>query len=148
MFGTNDHVVARIYSRVALMAVVMSFVACTAKIDQPDNAAALDDIRSGRSGIEVVVQGTVLQILPLGPSVVSGQHERFVIAVRDGSEQDILVAHNVSIAPAVPVHRGEQVIVRGELAVDPSGPVIHWTHHDPRFRHPPGFVELNGRFYE
>ena len=117
-------------------------------MDRADNAAAIADITQGRSGDEVVVQGSVADVAGVeeGPS---GRHELFTVTITNGAKRvGVLVAHNVGIAPFVPVHRGDVVIVKGELAIDPSGPVLHWTHHDPRFRHQPGFVELRGRTYE
>jgi len=78
-----------------------------------------------------------------------GEHERFVVTVSDGSHSaDILIAHNVGIAPYVPLRRGDDVTVKGVLALDFGGPVIHWTHHDPRFRHDSGFIQAHGRMYE
>lgn len=113
-----------------------------------DNAGALDEISQGRTGSEVTVEGAVTQVLTTS-SGTQGAHERFVVAVKAGSaEQDILVADNITVGRAAPVRRGDDVIVRGELAIDPTGPVIHWTHHDPRGRHESGFVRLNGQLYD
>jgi hypothetical protein len=114
----------------------------------PDNARALDAIANGRSGTEVTVEGAVVQVLATSGGT-QGSHERFIVAVRAGSaEQDVLVADNISIGRAAPVRRGDEVTVKGELAIDPSGPVIHWTHHDPRGRHESGFVRDNGVLYD
>jgi hypothetical protein len=113
-----------------------------------DNAAALDDIAHGRSGVEVTVDGPVVRLLAMHGGA-QGVHERFIVAVRAGDvEQDILVADNISIGRVAPVRIGDDVTVRGELAIDPSGPVIHWTHHDPRGRHESGFVRDRGVLYD
>ena len=94
------------------------------------------------------MDGVVARVLPT-QSGAQGVHEQFVVAVRAGNaEQDVLVADNISIARAAPVRAGDDVTVRGELAIDPSGPVIHWTHHDTRGRHESGFVRLNGVLYD
>ena len=115
---------------------------------KPDNAGALDAIANGRSGSEVTVEGSVVRVLETHGGT-QGLHERFVIAVRAGNaEQDLLVADNVSIGRAAPVRPGDEVTVKGELAIDPSGPVIHWTHHDPRGRHESGFVRDKGVLYD
>jgi len=42
---------------------------------------------------------------------------------------------------------GDDVTVRGEYIYDPRGGLIHYTHRDPRNRHPGGFVRVNGRLY-
>jgi hypothetical protein len=127
----------------------LAIAACSAGSDQPDNMAAVQDVQQHRSGQEVTVQGTVAQLLPPNTSA-TGRHERFVIDVHTGSgdEQLILVAHNIDIAPEVPLKEGDEVVVHGDLEIDSTGPVIHWTHHDPSGRHPPGFIKVNGQTYE
>jgi hypothetical protein len=132
----------------ALAAAWLLATACAHVPDLPDNSAALADIAQGRSGDEVTVRGTVARVLATSFGR-DGEHERFIISIAgDAHRASVLVAHNVGIAPFAPVRRGDDVIVRGELAIDATGPVIHWTHHDPRYRHPTGFVELHGTFYE
>lgn len=131
----------------ALVLVLLVGGACSAG-NTTDNGAALRDIDSGRSGAEVTVSGKVASVLPTlaGPH---GAHERFVLDVTDGSHiQQIFVADNISIARRAPLRVGDPVVVRGELAFNARGPVIHWTHRDPRFRHMPGFIEVNGQRYE
>jgi hypothetical protein len=60
----------------------------------------------------------------------------------------VRVESNLDIIGRLPVRDGEPAIVRGEYEYDRRGGVIHWTHHDPRGRHPDGFVEIDGRRYE
>jgi hypothetical protein len=121
---------------------------CTLGGVHPDNAGALDAIAHGQSGAEVTVEGPVVRVLATHGGA-QGVHEQFIVAVRANSaEQDVLVADNISIGRAAPVRKGDDVTVRGELAIDPSGPVIHWTHHDPRGRHQSGYVRLNGILYD
>jgi hypothetical protein len=125
-----------------------ALVSCSLGGANPDNAGALDAIARGQSGAEVTVDGSVVRVLATH-SGAQGVHEQFIVAVRaNNAEQDVLVADNISIGRAAPVHRGDEVTVRGELAIDPGGPVIHWTHHDPRGRHQSGFVRLNGVLYD
>ena len=134
--------------RAAVMLSAATLAACSLAPTRPDNAAAIRAIQAGSSGTEVVVTGPVLRVLSAaqGPS---GLHERFVITVHDdGNTIPVLVADNISIAQAAPLQPGDDVTVKGELAVDPVGPVIHWTHRDPRFRHQPGFIQVGGKLYE
>ena len=43
------------------------------------------------------------------------------------------VVDNVSLAPRVPVTPGDRVSIQGVLVPDARrGPLVHWTHHDPR----------------
>lgn len=129
-------------------ALTAAVLAACASAQSPDNAAVFGAIDAGRSGGEVVAQGIVTRVFQ--PSLgVSGLHERFDIRISSGAaEQDIAVADNITVGEPAPVHPGDSVIVKGVLELDPSGPVIHWTHHDPRFHHPSGFVEVGGKKYE
>jgi hypothetical protein len=125
-----------------------TLTSCSLGGANPDNAGALNAITHGQSGEEVTIEGPVLRVLATQDGA-QGAHEQFIVAVRaNEAEQDVLVADNISIGRAAPVHQGDDVIVRGELAIDPSGPVIHWTHHDPRGRHQSGFVRLKGVLYD
>jgi hypothetical protein len=121
---------------------------CSIAPPPADNAGALREIAAHDSGAELVVEGTVIKVLPTsaGPS---GLHERFIVAVESGrSEQPLFVADNISVGAAAPLHPGDHVVVKGELAFNEQGPVLHWTHRDLRMRHQPGFVEVGGRIYE
>jgi hypothetical protein len=121
---------------------------CSTAPPQPDNAAALKDIADRDSGAEIVVQGTIERVLPIeqGPS---GIHERFIVDVTSGrTTVPLYVADNVSISTPVQLRSGEPVEVKGQLDFNDMGPVLHWTHRDPRLRHQPGFIEVGGRVYE
>ncbi len=129
------------------MALILQTLGCS-NATRPDNAGALRDIAAGRAGRQVVVEGTVTRVMPTsaGPS---GLHERFILLIsQPGQRVPVFVADNISIASAAPIRRGDDVIVKGELAFNDSGPVIHWTHRDPRFRHAPGFISVGGKIYE
>lgn len=134
----------------AALVVVSGLLLCGCSLAPPsaDNATALREIAANDSGAELVVQGRVVRVLPesAGPS---GEHERFVVHVTSGtSSLDLFVADNISIAAAAPLRLGDEVVVKGELAFNDLGPVLHWTHRDPRLRHQPGFVEVGGHVYE
>jgi hypothetical protein len=134
----------------AIAALSIALSACSnAGSEAPDNLSALNDISQHRTHQQVTVEGTVAQLLH-PTKTAEGRHERFMLDVHTGSgdEQLILVAHNIDIAPEVPLQNGDDVIVHGELELDPQGPVIHWTHHDPRGRNPPGFIKVRGQTYE
>ena len=129
-------------------AICVLLAACTLSAPTPDNRRALSDIAARNSGAEEVVAGTVLRVLPLheGPS---GVHERFIVDVSTGrSSVPLYVTDNVSVGQLAPLHPGDRVTVKGELVFDDLGPLLHWTHRDPRMRHPPGFVMVGGRVYQ
>jgi hypothetical protein len=77
----------------------------------------------------------------------SGLHEGFLIVPSPAQPaRTIKVEDNVDITGPIPLHRGDVVSLLGQLECDDY--VIHWTHHDPRGRHPSGYVKVNGKLYE
>ena len=138
--------------RECLLSLVLTFstvlVACSTAQPPADNTRLLSDISAHRAGSEEVVEGTVLRVLPdsHGPS---GLHERFIVDVRaNASDTPLYVTDNITVGQAPPLRTGDHVIVKGELAFNDSGPLLHYTHRDPRLRHAPGFVEVGGHVYE
>jgi hypothetical protein len=134
--------------RAYLAAAVLAVGGCSLAPPPADNAAALRHIAAHDGGAEIVVAGPIVRVLPstTGPS---GVHERFIIEVSSGgATTDLFVADNVTAGSAAPLHTGEQATVKGQLDFNEFGPVLHWTHRDPRMRHQPGFVEVAGHLYE
>jgi len=107
-----------------------------------DDGALLADYRSGTAA-EVTVQGSVIELLP-DTRGTDGPHENFDIVV---SGLVVRIVHNLSLAPRVPVTVGATVVVHGQFEPDPSGPVIHYTHHATG-SHEGGSIELGGRTYQ
>jgi hypothetical protein len=111
--------------------------------DQPDDQGLHQDIVSGTSGAEVTFDATILT----EPAESRG-HERF--EVRDPSGDQLEVDHNTSLAPPVPAHVGAQLIIHGQLYIDP-GPRygVHCTHAATSSGCPdPGWIEYQGNYYE
>jgi hypothetical protein len=100
--------------------------------------------RARRSNVEVETGGRVTRVLP--DDRQGSRHERFVVKVDGGT--GVLVAHNLDLAPRVPVTVGDSVEVRGEYEWNSQGGVIHWTHRDPDGRHEAGWIRLRGRLYQ
>lgn len=73
------------------------------------------------------------------------RHQRFIIAT--GSGQTLLIAHNIDVAPRVPVGMGDRVRFRGVYEWNDLGGVIHWTHHDPRGEIDGGWIEFRRKRY-
>jgi len=116
--------------------------------DSGSNAAVYDAWRAGRSHIEVTASGSVARILGERPGP-SGVHEGFLLHLRgsEGRGLTVRVEDNVDLTGPIPMRTGDDVTVRGEYIYDPRGGLIHYTHRDPRNRHPGGFVRVNGRLY-
>ncbi len=112
---------------------------------QTDNRSIEKAFEKKLSGIQVTGHGTVLEILR--DDLKGSRHQRFIVKLPSG--QTVLIAHNIDIAPRVrSLKKGEPVSFAGEYEWNNKGGVIHWTHHDPRRTHPPGWIIFLGEKYE
>ena len=96
------------------------------------------------SGEMVTLEAEIVKLLP--DDNAGSRHQRLLLALESGGT--VLVAHNIDLAPRVPLSRGDDVIIAGEYEWNEQGGVIHWTHHDPAGRHPGGWIEHAGVRYE
>lgn len=99
--------------------------------------------RLERSGVWVSSSGTVEKIL--ADDREGDRHQRFVVRLESGIT--LLFAHNVDLAPRVPVREGDAIRFRGRYEWNDRGGVIHWTHDDRRGGGPGGWIEHGGRTY-
>ncbi|MEZ5537979.1 MAG: DUF3465 domain-containing protein [Thiolinea sp.] len=90
------------------------------------------------------VQGEVVKNLK--DDTKGSRHQKFLIRI--SPDITLLVAHNIDLAPRVPVSEGDRVTLHGEYAWNNRGGVMHWTHHDPKGRREGGWIEANGKRYE
>jgi len=128
--------------KLALAAALVLVVACGGR-DQPDDQGLHNDLVNDKSGAEVTFDATVLT-----DPVESGGHERF--EVKDATGDMLEIDHNTSLAPSVPIHSGDQLIIHGQLYIDP-GPRfgVHCTHAATSSGCPvPGWIEFNNNYYE
>ncbi len=93
---------------------------------------------------EVTILASVDKILP--DDTEGLQHERFLLKLVNGTT--ILVAHDTSYAPRVPIHEGDLVRVHGEYIWNSRGGVIHWTHWSDTPYHEGGWIDYAGRRYQ
>ncbi|MEM7310778.1 MAG: DUF3465 domain-containing protein [Planctomycetota bacterium] len=100
--------------------------------------------RGGRSGVMIECDATVKKVLR--DDTKGSQHQRFLIRLSDG--QTLLVAHNIDLAPRVPLDEGDRVTVKGQYEWNDEGGVLHWTHHDPDGDHEEGWIRHEGEKYE
>jgi hypothetical protein len=126
------------------LASVLLLAACgsTAVRESADDAAVHADIASGNA-VEVTFDGT----LTADPQQV-GTHEHLQVKIPQGDSLE--VDHNTTLAPSVPAHAGDIVIVHGMLYIDPGPrPGVHCTHAHTSSGCPvPGWIELAGTYYE
>jgi Protein of unknown function (DUF3465) len=74
------------------------------------------------------------------------KHQKFLLALDNGST--ILVAHNIDLAPYLPIQPGTIINISGEYIWNRKGGLVHFTHHATRRGHMGGWVEVGGQRYE
>lgn len=129
--------------RIALaLAVLLCVLACGGR-EAPDDQAFHQDVVNDANGAEVTFHATVLD-----EPVESGGHERFDVKAATG--ETLEVDHNTDLAPTVPIHKGDQVVVHGELYIDPGPRVgVHCTHATTSSGCPnPGWIMFGDSYYE
>lgn len=109
-----------------------------------DYAEIYNLVEARQSGRMVTVEGEVVKILP--DDNKGSRHQRFIIAVQDNLT--LLVAHNIDLAPRVPLKTNHVILVHGQYEWNNKGGVLHWTHHDPRNQHEPGWIKFQNKLYE
>jgi len=126
----------------AAFAIALVLMACGGR-ETPDDQGLHQDIVNSTNGAEVTFDATVLN-----DPVESGGHERFQVKASTGEVLEI--DHNTSLAPSVPAHAGDTLIIHGQLYIDPGPKIgIHCTHAHTSSGCPnPGWIELGQNFYE
>jgi hypothetical protein len=117
----------------------------TADVIPTGTRRVLDAFRRGRSDVQVTVEGRVARTLR--DDEEGSRHQRFIFQL-EGSDHTLLVAHNIDLAPRVPLKEGDRVSIAGEYEYNEEGGVLHWTHHDPARRHPDGWIRHDGKTYK
>lgn len=129
----------------AVTAATFALAACGAE-QSPDDAAVCAAYSAGRSGVEVVADGTVTRVLGVQQGRVS-PHEGFLFRLASVCSVVVRVEANTDFTGPIPLTTGERVVVKGEYEYYSRGGVIHWTHRDPRGRHENGYIEAGGHSY-
>ncbi len=126
----------------ALAAALLLLAACGGR-DVPNDQGLHSAITSDANGSEVTFDATVTS-----DPVESGGHERFEVKVPTGETLEI--DHNTTLASPVPLHSGDQVVIHGQLYIDPGPHVgVHCTHAATSSGCPqPGWIEFANNYYE
>lgn len=141
------------------LAALLAF-SCTllpALAEQPVSGALPEQVckAAGHSAVEEAFHGKRSKILLSGKVSISkllqndnkgSRHQRFLAKINP--EQTLLFAHNIDLAPRVPLQPGDEICFYGEYVYNPKGGVIHWTHHDPQGTHAAGWIMHLGRLYQ
>ena len=118
------------------------------EVVNPD-VTELDKIKKAfnnqQSNFQVKQTGRVAKILRDDDH--SPRHQRFVVQLDSG--QKLLIAHNIDLAPKVEgLQEGSEISFYGEYEWNNKGGIVHWTHHDPKGKHPDGWLLYNNQKYE
>jgi hypothetical protein len=115
-----------------------------------ENAATSTPTEHFTDNSEVEGKGTVVKIL--SDDLKSGgdkgsRHQRFIL--RLDSEQTVLIAHNIDLAPRIEIlNEDDTIVFKGVYVSNDKGGVIHWTHRDPLGQHEDGWLKRNGKVYQ
>lgn len=96
-----------------------------------DNAAIEQAYQAKKSDVQVAGHGVVVKLLK--DDSKGSMHQKFLVKVNE--QQTLLFAHNIDLAPRVPVQPGDEISFYGEYVYNPKGGIIHWTHQAPRGDH-------------
>lgn len=130
----------------ALLAAGLLLAGCAAQT-APSDSAVCNAYNAAQSHVEVVADGSVTRVLGIQSGRVS-PHEGFLMKLGSGCDLVVRVEVNTDLAGTFPIASGDPVTVKGEYEYYSRGGVIHWTHHDPRFRHEAGFITIGGKTYQ
>ena len=111
----------------------------------PEQSIRISELFANKtSGVMVTGTATVKKILR--DDLEGSRHQRFILRLEDG--HTVLVAHNIDLAPRVPIEEADTVEFHGQYEWNDQGGVVHWTHHDPDGFHEGGWIRAGGRVYE
>jgi Protein of unknown function (DUF3465) len=105
--------------------------------------ALSEAIRTRSSKVWVETDAKVVKLLP--DDTDGSRHQRFLVEVAGHS---LLVAHNVDLAPQVPLEAGERIRLRARYEWNEKGGVLHWTHHDPDHKLAGGWIRVREEVYK
>lgn len=100
-------------------------------------------VKQKARGTMVEVSARIYKLLE--DDLQGDKHQRFLVDV-DGIS--VLVAHNIDLAPRVPITPGDTIRLKGEYEWNEKGGVIHWTHHDPQKWHEDGWIIHQGKKFK
>lgn len=141
-------------SRILLALVVIGGIALVRQFDWLPTAASTAPagasetitavIAEQRSGVMIEARGEVVRML--SDDHEGSRHQRFILRLAGGDT--LLIAHNIDLAPRVPLREGDEIEFFGQYEWNDKGGVVHWTHHDPQGRHQEGWIRHAGKTYE
>jgi hypothetical protein len=133
---------------ILILAVVANLSACRESGQQ--QGSRTDDRQIVQAQQERLIKSEVTGRAPvkeLLPDDLEGlKHEKFLLRLSNGTT--VLVAHDISYAPRVPLQEGDFIVIHGEYIWNPKGGLIHWTHRSDTPRHEGGWIDFKGTRYQ
>lgn len=111
---------------------------------ETSNAEIEQAFQTKKSDVLVSGHGVVTKLLK--DDNKGSRHQKFLVKIN--AQQTLLFAHNIDLAPRVPVQTGDEISFYGKYVYNPKGGVMHWTHHAPQGDHVAGWIMHNGRKYQ
>jgi len=74
------------------------------------------------------------------------RHQRVILQLKD--QTTLLIAHNIELAPRVPIGMGDRIKFRGMYEWNELGGLVHWTHHDPHGVEDGGWIRYRSKIYQ
>jgi hypothetical protein len=152
--STNREVIYKVAGVLAGVALILGGKACFGRKTGPGAAKAqaaltglaqiMDAVTNRRTGITVQHWGTVERTMS-DDQGAAGKLQKFVLALEN--RHTLLVAHDVDVAPRVPLAIGDRVEFRGRYDWNGAGGLIYRTHHDPQMIFEDGWIRHNGKVY-
>jgi len=109
-----------------------------------DNTEIEQAFAARKSDVQVSGRGVVTKLL--ADDNKGSRHQKFLVKIN--ARQTLLFAHNVDLAPRVPLQVGDEVTFYGEYVYNPKGGIMHWTHRAPQGDHVAGWIMHNGNKYQ
>ncbi len=107
------------------------------------NSDLIDAINMQRNDVLVEFEAEVIKLLR--DDNHGSKHQKFIV---QHGIHTLLIAHNIDLAPRVPIVVGDHLTINGEYEWNDRGGVVHWTHHDPQNRRAGGWIELDGKKFK
>lgn len=108
------------------------------------NTAIEQAFTAKSSHVQVSGKGVVVKLLADDNN--GTRHQKFLVKIN--AQQVLLFAHNLDLAPRVPLQVGDEITFGGEYVYNPKGGIVHWTHRSPQNHHAAGWIMLNGKKYQ
>lgn len=109
------------------------------------NYSAISEAYSShQNNVQVSGEGTIVKLLR--DDLKGSRHQKMIVRIAPG--HTILIAHNIDLAPRINhLRKGDRIEFSGEYEYNAKGGVVHWTHRDPKKRHPDGWIMHQGKKY-